>query len=63
MASLVAAQSDKTHAKCLDDWYAAEKAASDFVLATMMKFPEYHPRGVILAVMQKRCGSFNYSER
>ena len=63
MASLVSAQSDKTHAKCLDNWYSAEKPANDLVLTAMARFPEFHPRGVILAVMQKQCGSFDPSKR
>ncbi len=63
MASLVSAQSDKTHAKCLDDWYTAEKTANDLVLTAMERFPEFHPRGVILAVMQKQCGTFDFSKR
>ena len=64
MASLISAQNDKAHAKCLDDWYYKDEGAgNDAVLATMKRFPEYHPRGVILAVMQKRCGSFNFRSR
>ena len=64
MASLLAAQNDKAHAKCLEDWYYEdEEAGNRLVLETMRKFPEYHPRGVILAVIQKRCGSFNYAQR
>ena len=64
MASLVSAQNDKAHAKCLDDWYYRdETTGNDDVLAVMRRFPEYHPRGVILAVMEKRCGSFDFTSR
>lgn len=64
MAGQIAAQNDMKHVKCLEDWYFDDEvAANDFVRQTMRKFPEFHPRGVILAVMEKKCGSFNYSER
>ncbi len=58
MASLIASQSDKTQAKCIDDWYYdAEARANDAVRNVMRANPQFHPRGVILAVVQKRCGT------
>ena len=64
MASLVAAQNDKAHAKCLEAWYYEdEDAGNRFILDTMRTHPDYHPRGVILGVLQKKCGSFDYSAR
>lgn len=64
MAGLIAAENDKVHANCLEDWYFDdEERSTDFVLETMRRFPEYHPRGVIVAVLEKQCGTFNYTER
>ena len=59
MASLIAAQSDKTQATCIDDWYYEdENAANTFIRDVMSNNPSYHPRGIILGVIQKHCGSF-----
>lgn len=61
MAGLVASQNRKTQTECINDW-AAQNAASGFepVIATMKKHPQFHPSGVIIAVLQKACGSFAY---
>lgn len=60
MASLIAAQSDVTKADCIDDWYyGAESAANDEIYVTMRRFPDHHPRGVILAFVRKRCDVFH----
>lgn len=58
MASLIAAQSDKRQAKCIDDWYYVDEArANNAVRDVMRANPQFHPRGVILAVVQKQCGT------
>lgn len=64
MAGLIAVKNDKTHQKCLEDWYFGDEAeANNFVRETMVKFPEYHPHGIIMAILEKKCGSFDYSKR
>ena len=64
MAGLIAGKNDEAHAVCLEDWYFDdEKRSNDFIIETMQRFPEYHPRGVIVAVLQKQCGTFDYAER
>ena len=58
MASLIAAQRDKEKAKCIDEWYYADEAiANSFVRSVMRDNPTYHPRGIILGIVQKKCGS------
>jgi len=62
MAGAIAAQTKPNLARCLDNWYFADQAVQsqriDHILATMREFPEYHPSGVVLAVLQKACGPF-----
>ena len=61
MAGLIAAQNDKKHAECLEDWYwDDQEKSSKHILDVMRQYPEYHPRGVILAVLEKQCGKFDY---
>ncbi|MET1414385.1 hypothetical protein ABVF61_19085 [Roseibium sp. HPY-6] len=61
MAGLIAAQNDKKHAECLEGWYWDDKVKSiDFILKSMRDFPDYHPRGVILGVLEAQCGKFEY---
>lgn len=61
MASLVAAQNSKTQSKCIDDWYIADQTKSvEYITGIMRDNPTYHPRGVILAAIEKKCGSMTY---
>ncbi len=64
MAVLIADQNDKAQAACLSDWFGRDEAAAyNRILETMKRFPDYHPRGVILAVAEKQCGPFIYTGR
>lgn len=64
MAGLIAGQNDREQARCIERWFADnERDATDHLLETMQRFPNYHPRGVILAVLKKQCGSFEYRNR
>lgn len=61
MAGLIAGQNNDAQGKCISAWYfEREEDAHDELLAVMEKNPEYHPRGVILAVIEKRCGAMTY---
>lgn len=63
MAAVVAAENPGTQAECVDDWYfASVDAANDEIRDVMRRFPTYHPAGVILAVIEKKCGSFNFTK-
>ena len=63
MAGLIASQNDQHQARCILDWYfTKERTARDAILSAMQQYPDYHPRGVILAVLQKACGTFKYSK-
>lgn len=45
--------------KCLNDWYYDDMtAANNDVLASIRKFPEYHPTAIIAAKLEKVCGKF-----
>jgi hypothetical protein len=61
MLSLVVGQTNQTDGKCIENWYFVdEKKANAYIADTMQRFPDYHPRGVILAVAEKKCGKFIY---
>ena len=61
MAGLIAGRNDDSQGKCLEDWYFSDETVSNNqVLDVMRQYPDYHPRGVILAVMEKRCGKLVY---
>ena len=61
MAGFISLRNDESHGKCLENWYAQDQQTSiDFILQNMQKFPDFHPRGVIIAVLEKQCGSFLY---
>lgn len=60
-ASLIARQNDKRHAKCLEDWYFGnERKSADEIYNAMKHNNEVHPRAIVLAMLQKKCGTFTY---
>lgn len=64
MAGLIAGRNDKAQGDCLDKWYFGDETkANNQILDVMRQYPEYHPRGVIVAMMEKICGSIIYMER
>ena len=62
MTGIVATQSRTDIARCIDDWYSGDEAVQNrrhqFVIDTVRDHPSYNPQAVILAILQKQCGSF-----
>ena len=57
MASLIASQNNRTQGKCIDDWYYGDvDSTTRIILNIMRRLPDYHPRAVILAAIEKECG-------
>lgn len=60
MAGVIASQNRRAVARCIDQWYFADKATqrkrADHIRGVMMKFPGYVPQAVIFAVIRKACG-------
>ncbi len=64
MAGLISRYNDEAHGICLEKWYVSnEKESEEVIYETMRKFPDYHPRGVIVAVLEKQCGPFTYNQK
>ncbi|NJM35019.1 MAG: hypothetical protein HC850_10285 [Rhodomicrobium sp.] len=64
MTGLIAARNDKKHADCIDQWYFSDmNHGNQEIIAAMRKYPDYHPQAVIIAVLQKFCGTFTYANR
>jgi len=63
MAGVIATQNNPQQAKCVNDWIAENQDVGyASVIHTMRQNPQYHPHGVIIAVLQKACGSFKYAK-
>ncbi|KIC41586.1 hypothetical protein RA27_10135 [Ruegeria sp. ANG-R] len=46
---------------CINDWYGTEDQQAerhDEILRVLADYPEHHPQGIILAVIEKACGKF-----
>lgn len=64
MASLIASQNSREQADCLNAWIGSNvDTGYKPVIEAMMKFPDHHPSGVVLAVLQKACGPLKYAGR
>lgn len=60
-AAVIAAQNLPSQSRCIDDWISKSKPGGYLsVIKAMKKYPGDHPAGIILAVIQKACGSFKY---
>lgn len=61
MAGLIAAQNSDVQSKCIGDWSGKHVGGGyQPVIEAMKRFPDHHPTGVVIAVLQKACGSFRY---
>lgn len=62
MTAIVATQGRQDIATCIDKWYSIEpeirQDRHDNILRILRENPAFHPQGIILAVLQKQCGSF-----
>lgn len=60
-AASIAALNSQSQGKCLGDWVSKHRAGGyQPVMDAMRKYPDDHPTGLILAVLQKECGAFKY---
>lgn len=59
---VIALKNRKGQAKCIDDWGAAnEKTGYQPIMDAMKKYSEYHPMPIIIEVLSKACGTFEYA--
>jgi len=65
MAGIVSGRARKDISRCIDEWYSLEdetrRKRNTHILGIVESNPEFHPQGVILAVLEKRCGSIKPS--
>lgn len=63
MAAVIASQTNEATAHCLDEWYRPDTSLKDKrnkeVRSIIIDNPDYHPSGVILAILIKKCGAFD----
>jgi len=61
MAALIAVSNDQNQADCIGDWYFSDRVESEnTIYKAMENFGEYHPLGIVVAILEKQCGSFSY---
>ncbi|WP_037546485.1 hypothetical protein [Stappia stellulata] len=59
--NMISLENDKSQSDCIGDWYAADRrGGEEYIYEIMKKAPDYHPIGVIMAVLEKKCGPFKY---
>ncbi|MEW5424769.1 hypothetical protein, partial [Amorphus sp. 3PC139-8] len=62
MANMIAIENDQEQADCIEGWYDSDRSGTErFIYGVMEKYPSYHPIGIIMAVIEKQCGSFKYA--
>lgn len=66
MAASIATRNPTGHAECINDWYYAptsgREEAHRFIRETLAKFSGHSPETVLIAVIEKACGSLNFQE-
>ncbi|NOR61926.1 MAG: hypothetical protein GQ535_05440 [Rhodobacteraceae bacterium] len=64
MAGFIASENSTEHADCLEHWYFDDEQASEvYIYGIMEQYPEVHPRAIIVAILQNKCGPFQYTEQ
>jgi hypothetical protein len=64
MAGVIAGQNKPDQSKCIGQWMTDNEGAGfPSVKDAMARFPDHHPTGVIVAVLEKVCGSVKYAGR
>ncbi|GFO81209.1 MAG: hypothetical protein A49_08360 [Methyloceanibacter sp.] len=62
MAGVVATQTRKEMATCIDRWYFVSEEAkaerNEQIRTTIKKHSDFHPTGTIVAILEKACGPF-----
>lgn len=59
MAGMVLTRTKPEAATCIDDWYFADEHSdrrNSFIRKTIASYQDYHPSGVILAILLQECG-------
>lgn len=63
MIALVAMQRDDTNhiARCLDTWFEEGRMQTklDGFRDAMTRYPDHHPQGIIMVLVEKECGKFS----
>tara|TARA_A100001391_G_scaffold153410_2_gene111244 strand:- start:17431 stop:17772 length:342 start_codon:yes stop_codon:yes gene_type:complete len=66
MAGVVAAQNPGGKARCVNDWYLKDtdtmNQRNTYIRNTLRRFPDHHPAGVMIAILEEACGSFTFSQ-
>lgn len=66
MAGVVAAQNPGDKSRCVNNWYLSNdmtmRERNEYIRETLERFPTHHPAGVMMAILEKACGSFDFSE-
>lgn len=61
MAASISSQitGKKQQASCIDKWYYPEQEKKNYFIRDIMREnSEYHPRAIIIGVLEKQCGEF-----
>ena len=62
MAGVIATQTRKNLARCIDIWYFESSETIEkrntFMVSLMKKYLTHHPSGIIAAAIERACGSF-----
>ena len=62
-ATVVVSLNSKKQADCLGKWLTKHRADGyASVLSVMRKYPNDHPTGLVISVLQRDCGAFKYSK-
>lgn len=62
MAGVIGTQVKPEISRCIDAWYfeteGVKAARNQMIRNAIIEFADHHPSGVILALIQRACGSF-----
>ena len=62
-ANTIASQNDKKQSECMGNWFEKDRVGNEkYILEIMGKNPAQHPLAIVIAVAERKCGSFRYTQ-
>lgn len=64
MAGIIMSFNSAEQSQCLENWLQGDKEQRyTSIRQTMSEYPDHNPQGIILAYIEKQCGSVTYQKR
>jgi len=62
-ANTIASQNDQKQSDCIGNWFDSDRSGNvSYIKGVMGKNSDHHPMSIIIAIAERKCGSFEYTK-